>query len=569
MATNDPYLLNQLLLESQNKIAPELSESEFFELYVAELLLKNYGLSYEEIENGVIGGGNDGGVDAIYGFVDDELIVADSDFSDAKNIELIIIQAKRSPGYKEGLINSLISTFHDLLDWEKDLDHFASSYNSDLIEFFRDFRSVHRSLATKFPKLKFSFNYVTKGNSSEVHANVIKRTETLKEQIAGRFSEFEFSFDFYGARDLLNLARKQSTPALTIKVAETLSPDDGGYVCLVALQDYFEFITDESGKRRQMIFDANVREYEGLVEVNKGIRNTLESENKNINFWWLNNGITIVATKASLSGKILALEDAKVVNGLQTSQLIFRHFSSTDGIKDDRLILIRVIETENEEVRNDIIKATNSQSRIPAYSLRATEPIHHDIEQDFLHNGLYYDRQKNYYKNQGLPKNRIVSIQHLAQAVGAIVLQRPNDSRGRPTSLIKSDELYEQVFSTNYPIGLYLKCARLMRLVDNHLRSSVPDYVANEKRNLRFAMAMFIACLLVKSPNMTAVLFAEVSLDELDDELLSKSTNQIWEAYEAQKTLKSLDGDLIAKNKDFDLVVLNKVKAILNGEQDL
>lgn len=569
MASNDKYLLDQLLLENQNRVAPELSESEFFEVFTAELLLKNYGLSYDEIEMGIIGGGNDGGIDAIYAFVDDELIVPDSEFSEAKTIELFVIQAKRTPSYSETAINALVSTFHELLDLETNLDQFSTAYNSDLLGFFRNFRNVYRSLITKFPTLTFNFNYVTKGNSSEVHPNVSRRTDTLKERIKERFSDFEYAFNFYGARDLLELSRKQSVPSLSLRIIESLSPADGGYVCLVALKDYFDFITDNSGKRRQMIFDANVREYEGSVEVNKGIRKTLKEENKDINFWWLNNGITIVAAKAAQSGKNLILEDAKVVNGLQTSQEIYRHFSNDSDAMDERLILVRIVEINKEVIRNEIIKATNSQSRIPAYSLRATEVIQHDIEQDFLFNGLYYDRQKNFYKNLGKPKNQIVSIQYLSQAVGAIILQRPNDSRGRPTSLMKSDDVYDQIFNQNYPIELYLKCARLMRIIDNYLRVDAPDYAIKEKTNLRFPMAMFISSFLVGTINVKPDEFANVSLDDIDKTLLKNSANHTWQIFEKLKREKSLDGDLVAKNKDFDQAVLERLRSIFSSTAEI
>ena len=94
---------------------------------------------------------------------------------------------------------------------------------------------------------------------------------------------------------------------------------------MVKLKDYKKFITDENNHRIQSIFDVNVREYEGAVEVNKAIRRTLENPMRDINFWWLNNGITIVATKAPMISGDLVLEDSKVVNGLQTSQEVLNN----------------------------------------------------------------------------------------------------------------------------------------------------------------------------------------------------------------------------------------------------
>jgi hypothetical protein len=38
----------------------------------------------------------------------------------------------------------------------------------------------------------------------------------------------------------------------------------------------------------------------------------------------------------------------------------------------------------------------------------------------------------------------------------AIALQRPNDARAHPSSLLKRNEDYEKVFNRSYPIALYL-----------------------------------------------------------------------------------------------------------------
>jgi hypothetical protein len=50
--------------------------------------------------------------------------------------------------------------------------------------------------------------------------------------------------------------------------------------------------------------------------------------------------VTIVANKATQSGKALTLEDPQIVNGLQTSTEIFRHFSENAMQDDDRNVLV-------------------------------------------------------------------------------------------------------------------------------------------------------------------------------------------------------------------------------------
>ena len=60
---------------------------------------------------------------------------------------------------------------------------------------------------------------------------------------------------------------------------------------------------------------------------------------------------------------------------------------------------MRFIVPGSEEVRDDIIFATNNQTNIPKSSLRVTDAIHLQIEMYCKSRGLYYDRRKNYYKN--------------------------------------------------------------------------------------------------------------------------------------------------------------------------
>ena len=79
--------------------------------------------------------------------------------------------------------------------------------------------------------------------------------------------------------------------------------------------------------------------------------------------------------------------------------IIFENREALESEK--RSILLRIIVPDNEESRDQIIFATNNQTNIPKATLRVTDPIHLQIEMYFKSRGLFYDRRKNYYKNQG------------------------------------------------------------------------------------------------------------------------------------------------------------------------
>jgi len=173
-----------------------------------------------------------------------------------------------------------------------------------------------------------------------------------------------------------------------------------------------------------------VRDYQGKRNtVNQEIRKTLATENGG-EFWWLNNGVTILAADASTSGNKLTVEMPEIVNGLQTSQEIFQHFTDNPTASDSRHVLVRVILPPDEMTRNRVTKATNNQTPVSPLSLRATDQIHFDIEEILKLHDLYYDRRKGQYRNQRKPISKIVTIKALAQAVMAALLQRPNDAYG-------------------------------------------------------------------------------------------------------------------------------------------
>jgi hypothetical protein len=192
--------------------------------------------------------------------------------------------------------------------------------------------------------------------------------------------------------------------------------------------------------------------------VNRDIRSTLERKAAaaDEDFWWLNNGVTILATHATVVGKELAIENVQIVNGLQTTETIYQYFSRGGSETDDRAILIKILLTADESTRAKIVKATNYQNSVDLSSLRGLDKIQQDIEHFLLDHGWYYDRRKNFYKNQGKPADRIVSMPYLAAAVRAVALGDPAGSPRQRSRSLRDDEVYKQVFNEGWELGVYL-----------------------------------------------------------------------------------------------------------------
>lgn len=533
--TNDQIILEQIIREKCAESGNEISINEYFEIYTASEILKDHDLTYDDILYGIVGNGGDGGIDSIFTFVNGELIKEDTEINinQKKNhIALIVIQSKTSPSFKEDAIIKFRESAQDLFNLANNPDEFGERYNKDLIERANIFRSAYYSLAKSFPVLEVSYFYATQGD--EIHKNVEGKVSKLYNDFEKMFSGAKFSFEFIGASKLLAMTRNIPSTTRLLEVSESpIGTDAGSYICLVTLSKYYEFISD-SGALARSIFESNVRDYQGSVVVNTGIRRTLENK-KSENFWYLNNGVTIITPKAILAGKQLTIEDPQIVNGLQTSHEIYQHFSSLgDPTGDNRSVLVRIICEENEEARDRIIRATNSQTSIPPASLRSSDEIHRNIEDFLKANGYFYDRKKNHYKNQGMPVSKIISIPYLAQAMMAITLLKPDSARARPSTLINNDAEYKKIFSLDIPIDIYLKVIQIMKSVENFLKPENCKKEIERKTitNIKYYLAMITSIYLAKDKNNIVQKLAEIPAISISHEILNQSLSIVLEEYD-------------------------------------
>ena len=221
------------------------------------------------------------------------------------------------------------------------------------------------------------------------------------------------------------------------------------------------------------LFESNVRDFMGLNRVNEDIRATLTNP-ESPDFWWLNNGITILATSAAITGKSIQVADIQIVNGLQTTESIFHHFQEGGPPVDERCVLVKVIVSKDEAVRDAIIKATNNQTDVELASLHATDKIQRDIEDVLVRHGLYYERRKNFYVNQGHKPAELVTPLYAAAGYVAPVLKSPHRAASLRNRFMRSQEAYEAVFSNKAPLEVWPKIVHIMKQVDVELEKLRP-----------------------------------------------------------------------------------------------
>jgi hypothetical protein len=541
-------LLDSIIQQAKSQYPAGLSADDVFEYYCADNILVNYDLDSDEIQSGLIDGPRDAGIDAAYVMINSQLIADDFNFDAVRqpvDLELYLIQCKNQDSFKEGPVDKLASSLPLLLDHTKNAADLEPLFKKEVVAVCRSFLDSVGKLAGQFPKISIRIFYCCKG--TEPNPTIIAKAGALEGTIKGM--QFKnVSFTFLGAQKLYERSAIQKL--FVGKLSTTGTPISGAnsFVALSKLSDYVKFITDDSGDLITRIFEANVRAYQGEVEVNKEITASLATATAGVDFWWLNNGVTIVADEASYLNNQLVIKNPLIVNGLQTSHEIHAYATKL-AASETRSILIRVIEEKDPNKRDQIIRATNRQTSISNSSFRASERVHREIEDYLLTLGYFYDRRKNAYKREGKPADRIIGIDRLAQTILSVLLQEPHTARGRPTTAIKVDADYKKIFSGDkliQPLAMYGVAVQLLDAIERYFKAIKTTTNRVYRNNLKFHSLMVLAWAINEDKTMPAQRIAQLSVKKATNSQVKSVVDWVFKEFD-----KAGPEDRTAKDGDF------------------
>lgn len=566
---NNSALLEAIISDYSTENFPNENNSDrIFEYFATESYFKKYDFSIDEISNGLIGNTNDWGIDGFYIVINNKTIqnieeLKDMEFSRNFTVELYILQYKNSNSFKETVVDKFIVVSPYIFDLEKfkERDSF-DVLPQILIEYIEIFQYIIKTYASKFPNVSINFVHASKGETDRVNGNkklnqnYMKKVEDLKQHV-NNYSlgkNTSCSYELIGIEELNMLSQLQKSYSGDLKVSQNpiyVSFGDEktkqkGYIATVSLKNFFNFLVDYDENNnpilKEYLFESNIRDYQNSTEVNKAIETTLKNKKSSDDFWWLNNGITILADEGSLNGSVFTLENIQIVNGLQTSYSIFNVLSAEkNNENEDRSVFCKIIITQEEESIDSIIKATNSQNSIPASSLRSTDNLQRDIELYLFKKDFFYDRRKNFYKNKKKPRNKIISINYLAQSLTSILEMKPSKARTSPTVLTKSDEDYEKIFNRHMSIEIYYYAIVLRKNVETYLKENFnikTDIDKDIKNYFYLHLLRITSSLLISDKAITYNKILNLEEDkilEIDNSLIEEAINILKEIIYTEK----------------------------------
>jgi hypothetical protein len=473
MAKNDVVLLDGIVDQRLAEDLPSQERDEVFEYFVLEQVLKDYDLSRDEIELGWTDGRDDGGIDGFYILINGHLLEDADDFMWPRcnaAIDVWIFTCKHHATFQQAPLDTLAATINELFDLSQISAELRGSYSEDILNSRALLHAAYRRLSISRPIITFNVIYASRGDATEIGSSVSARARQIETTLSSLFSSCSVTFNFIGATELVELHRKSKTFSLGLPFLEHLATGKNSHVLLVRLEDYWKFVKDDNGNLRRYLFDSNVRDYLGSNQVNEDIARSLADETAP-DFWWLNNGVTILATNASAPDKTIQLQDIQIVNGLQATETIFRYFQSGGPIKSDSSLLVKIIVSSDAQARDQIIRATNNQSPVELAALHATDKIQRDIEDILERNEWYYERRKNYYRNIGKPEGRFVTPLYVASAVLALVFKNPAKATRLKAKFMRNQNSYEAVFSEKLPIEVWPVLVAIFKQVEKGLHA--------------------------------------------------------------------------------------------------
>lgn len=353
-------------------------------------------------------------------------------------VDLVITQVKSGEQFKKEEINNFKVGIEDFLTLEPKLPN--GKLNKSTISIFKVVLANLKKVRGRRPNIHV---YYCTGGTYRDEREIKASFEIIERYVKSTDLFFNVSVLPVGRNEILkfyaNLTEKNEA---RLKLIDYFGmPEMPGipqsYVAVVNARSFVEsLLVDVDGGLKQSVFEENVRSFLGPGnDVNTAIQETLNDLEKKKLFSVLNNGITIVAPELTLTPntKEISLNNYQIINGCQTSSTLHANF---ELLSPDVNVVIKFIESTNNEASTDIISATNSQSDIPKESFYGLKDKAKLVQKYFeardktlsYENKIYFERRQGEFRGVGLQASRVFDVREVARCFAAMFLNQPHNS---------------------------------------------------------------------------------------------------------------------------------------------
>lgn len=553
----------------------DVDNSTLFEHFVNYCVVsKEYSEEFE-VEDIHVAGGNDLQLDGIAVIVNGLLVNSIDEIDDLAvtnkfiDAEFIFIQAKSGKNFDGAEISNMFYGIREL---------FSQTPSLPRNEFLTQKEKILKHTYTKSPLFRrgnpqIKLYYVTTGtwqSDGKLIARIDNELSTLEELNIFRTSPYFEAVDAKKLQYFFSQAKNTLSKSIIFSKRVTLPQMSGvkeSYLGYLPISGYLSLITDEDGNLLRGLFYDNVRDFQGDNPVNQEIEKTLTTEAKET-FVLLNNGVTIVADDLSVTGDNFNLTGFQIVNGCQTSHVLF---NNRTVIPDNVYVPVKLIVSPEDVLKNQITKATNRQTVVKLEELSALTDFQKTLEQYYNaipeEHRLYYERRSQQYRSflntdDGPDKIQIVTVSTQIRAFASMFLDRAHQASRYYGTLLKDIE--NRIFvDGHFPVAYYISAYALF-LIESLLRRKQLDRKYRPfKYHLLGILRMKIAG--ASAPQMTSRNFEryceKIKIELWDEAKFLLTINQ------ACQVLDTILMDDYERDKAKDSTIQNQARTIIEAQQ--
>ncbi|KQW78992.1 hypothetical protein ASC89_11835 [Devosia sp. Root413D1] len=468
----EDQVLNAYLRDfSQSFDLSDLSEASAFEYFSAYCVFFRDFSENTVLEDMVVSGGLDTAIDAAGIFLNDISVTTSAQVDEIAtrqrvDADFVFVQSKTSRSLNAAEIGSFVQGVRE----------FFSERHMPTNEDIAERRELSDHVFTKSvrmrakPRLHLYYAY---GGSFKSDPNIVARvtsgTNDLKR--LNLFSEVNFTFlDANKLQERYQEVNLRIEKEIQINEYASLPAIQGirqAYIGVLPCLELVNLLSNSDGKLQKSLFNENVRDFLSRNPVNDEIAETIKSKTNQGRLAALNNGITIVARDIRIIGKKFTLSDFQIVNGCQTSHIIFEN---QHHLQADTSIAVKIIEAEDRELVNEIVRATNRQTEVKDEAFVVLADFHKRLERFFWSMDsdaaykLVYERRKRQYADSTFTAANIVTLTSLTNSFVSCVLENPVDAVDYYGVLLHRYQ--DGIYQNDHSLWSYLVAATVLREIE-------------------------------------------------------------------------------------------------------
>ena len=406
-------------------------------------------LEIDEAEQYITDGGNDGGFDAAY-------IVEGPDMQ----LDVVLFQSKytrdldKDSNFPANAVEKAVNTVMCVFDPSSRI-----MLNDRSLEKVNEIRSF--ILDGKIPYVTFV-----------MLNNGLSWNEDGKNHIENKFKNAEqVNFVHFNHADIVRYINRKTKINTQLSLSGQAVQENFNYKRVILGRVAVSEVHKLMREYRDSLLEKNIRRYLGKNAVNSGIIRTLLDTQKNQNFFFYNNGITLVCERMGYNALqqqdwIVKLDGLQIINGGQTCKTIYQTLEEHPQVDYSNVyVLVRIYElNDDENIVRDITYATNSQNPVDFRDLKSNNEEQLLLEASARELGYIYKRKR----DSSFSQNSIPATV-AAEAVLSVWRNMPHIARYRKNDLFGSyyDKIFKGLNAAQMVLAvLIFRCCDSMRKKD-------------------------------------------------------------------------------------------------------